>query len=151
VNSVEASVYFNQPSVMAAAHVKQPPYPWEVCGNQIDYTPIRPNLPRDTYPALNKFTRVIIYNGDWDACVPYIDGEAWTSSMDYPVLSSWHAWYFKDYNLKQPTQVAGYATVYNTNFNFSFVTVKGGRHEVPETAPRQAFEMIYRLVNGLPF
>lgn len=93
INSVEASAYFNQPSVMQAMHVKKPPYLWSVCANQISYTSTRPNLPRDTYPALNKFTRVLIYNGDWDACVPYTDNEAWTSSMNYPMQASWHPWY----------------------------------------------------------
>ena len=38
---------------------------------QIDYSSTRPNLPRDTYPLLNEHIRVLIYNGDWDACVPY--------------------------------------------------------------------------------
>ena len=30
------------------------------------------------YPFLNEHIRVLIYNGDWDACVPYTDNEAWT-------------------------------------------------------------------------
>jgi hypothetical protein len=92
---------------------------------------------------------VVVYNGDWDACVPYTDNEAWTSGMGYPVSSTWHPWYFPD-----PTygnQVAGYATVYDTPFGFTFITVKGGRHEVPETAPREAFEMIKRLLKGEAF
>jgi hypothetical protein len=93
INSVEASAYFNQPSVMSAIHVRKPPYMWSVCANQISYTSTRANLPRDTYPALNKFTRVLIYNGDWDACVPYTDNEAWTSGMGYPVAAAWHPWY----------------------------------------------------------
>lgn len=152
IDSVAASAYFNQPSVMAAIHVKKPPYIWSVCGNQIKYTSNRANLPRDTYPALNKFTRVLIYNGDWDACVPYTDNEAWTSGMGYPVSGDpWHPWYFYDASIKQPKQVAGYATVYQTTFGFTFITIKGGRHEVPETAPRQAYEMISRLLKGSSF
>ncbi len=35
--------------------------------------------------------------------------------------------------------------------SFAFVTVKGGRHEVPETAPGQAFELLTRLIDGTPF
>jgi len=151
INSIEASAYFNQPSVMAAIHVKKPPYVWSVCANQIHYDQNRANLTRDTYPALNKFLRVVIYNGDWDACVPYTDNEEWTSGMGYPIANAWHAWYFTDPSLKQPRQVAGYATVYRTDYNFTFITVKGGRHEVPETAPRQAYEMIHRLLVGKAF
>lgn len=151
IDSIAASAYFNQPSVMSAIHVKKPPYVWSVCGNQIKYTQSRPNLPRDTYPALNKFTRVVIYNGDWDACVPYTDNEAWTSGMGYPVAANWHPWYFTDPSLKQSQQVAGYATVYKTPHKFTYITIKGGRHEVPVTAPREAFEMIRRLVKDEDF
>ena len=75
-----------------------------------------------------------------------------------------------DPKIKNPKQVGGYATVYRTPYNFTFITVKGksksnfrlifkhfpdqltntlgGRHEVPETAPRQALEMITRMING---
>jgi len=35
--------------------------------------------------------------------------------------------------------------------SFEFITVKGGRHEVPETAPGQALEMIQRLLDGTDF
>ncbi len=32
--------------------------------------------------------QVLIYNGDWDACVPYTDNEAWTSGMGYEVTGA---------------------------------------------------------------
>jgi serine carboxypeptidase-like clade I len=35
--------------------------------------------------------------------------------------------------------------------SFEFITVRGGRHEVPETAPAQAMEMLNRLINGQAF
>lgn len=38
----------------------------------------RTNLPANTYPALVSSIRVVVFNGDWDACVPYTDGEGWT-------------------------------------------------------------------------
>jgi len=140
IDSIAGSMYFNQPDVIAAIHVKAQPIPWSTCGNQINYTSTRKNLPRDTYPSLVKRLRVLVYNGDWDACVPHTDGEAWTEGMGYAVASPWHPWLYKN-----GTQVAGYATRYAVN-NFTFVTVKGGRHEVPETAPEQALELIRRLV-----
>ena len=54
-------------------------------------------------------------------------------------------------------QVAGYATKYDVSNvgdkvgSFEFVTVKGGRHEVPESAPAQALEMLDRLLTGTDF
>lgn len=145
INSIAGSAYFNQPAVIAAAHVKKQPIPWSTCGNQIRYTSTRKNLPRDTYPALIKRLRVVIYNGDWDACVPHTDGEAWTEGMGYAEAAPWHAWKYKN-----GTQVAGYAIRY-AEHNFTFITVKGGRHEVPETAPEQALELVRRLVAGENF
>lgn len=61
--------------------------------------------------------------------------------------------------------VAGYATVYDASGvtttdssilgaygnSFTFVTVKGGRHEVPETAPAQALDMLSRLLGNTGF
>ena len=63
IDSIAGSAYFNQPSVIAAAHVKKQPIEWSTCGNQIHYTSTRPNLPRDTYPGLISSIRVVIYNG----------------------------------------------------------------------------------------
>lgn len=146
IDSVAGSKYFNQPAVIAAAHLVKQPFPWSTCGNQIHYTSTRKNLPRDTYPGLVKRLRVLVYNGDWDACVPYTDGEAWTEGMGYAVAKPWHAWTYK-----AGTQVAGWATRYATPTNFTFITVKGGRHEVPETAPEQALEMLRKLVTGEHF
>jgi len=139
INSILGSAWMNQPEVIAAAHVKKQAFKWSTCGNQIHYSSTRTNLPRDTYPFLVKHIKVTIYNGDWDACVPYTDNEAWTEGMGYSVKTPWHAWTYNG------NQVGGYATTYTAN-DFTFVTVKGGRHEVPETAPAQAFEMIHRIV-----
>jgi hypothetical protein len=139
INSISGSAYLNQPQVIDALHVEKQKFPWSVCGNQIDYTPNRPNLPRDTYPALIANMRVLIFNGDWDACVPYTDNEAWTEGMGLKVADDWHPWMYGG-------QVGGYATRYFGPNNFTFITIKGGRHEVPETAPEQSSEMLRRLL-----
>lgn len=44
------------------------------------------------YPFLLDNINVLIYNGDWDACVPYTDNEAWTSGMGLDVQTPWHTW-----------------------------------------------------------
>ena len=68
------------------------------------------------YPTLISNYRVLIYNGNIDACVPYIGDEAWTSGLGFAVDKSWHQWLLDD-------QVAGYATTYKNN-NFTFITVR---------------------------
>ena len=159
IDSRRASAYLNQPEVIAAIHVKalKPGKRWATCGSADGwaYKSTRANLPRDTYPFLIKNIRVVIYNGDWDSCVPYPDNEAWTSGMGFPLATSGGAWHAWSYNCSDDgsAQVAGYATNYDVGAapGFSFVTVKGGRHEVPETAPGQALELITRLTQGIVF
>jgi len=156
IDSRAASGYANQPSVWQAIHVKDPGFTWGVCttAKGWSYMRSRPNLPRDTYPALIQNYRVVIYNGDWDACVPYTDNQGWTEGMGYSVNRSWHAWLYTGES-GTTGQVAGYATRYNTQSKpgagFEFITIRGGRHEVPETAPAQALEMLNRILNGTAF
>ncbi len=155
INSIAASDYMNQDDVITAIHVKKQDFRWATCGanSKWMYNRTRPNLPRDTYPLLNDHIRVVIYNGDWDACVPYTDNEMWTSGMGYEVEHDWHPWFYNDKTLngKNRQQLGGYSTRYNSPHNFTFITIRGGRHEVPETAPKRAFEMLRRLLQGSQF
>ena len=232
-----------QPAVIAAAHVRKQPFEWSTCGNQIQYTSTRKNLPRDTYPALVKRLRVVIYNGDWHpsnpnpnpiyngdshasnpnphpyphphpnphphphphphanphphphphqatgtpACrtpTPRRGRAAWASprrhrgtrgatrttrrwpatrscvtatsnqtstptpNQSNPGATGLYGGYDKDKWLPRARVV--WWQRYAAN-NFTFITVKGGRHEVPETAPEQAFELVRRLVSGESF
>jgi len=147
INSYEASMYLNRADVQAAMHVTAAKVTdWHVCGAAPgwDYTSTRPNLPRDTYPLLVDNLNVLVYNGDWDACVPYPDGEGWVGSLNKTITSPWHAW---DAN----GHVGGYATKYAVKGSLQFITVKGCRHEVPETQPEKAFVMINKFLDGEAF
>ena len=127
VNTYEASAYLNRPDVREALHVEAAGVKnWMVCGSAEgwQYTSTRPNLPRDTYPKL-KHLEVLIYNGDWDACVPYTDNEAWTLGMGYAIVKPWHPWEYKDGPYQQ---IGGYAIEFDVPGRFVFTTVRGGRH-----------------------
>jgi hypothetical protein len=156
IDSRAASGYLNQADVQAAIHVQPINRCWSVCSTPSGwrYTSTARNLPRDTYPYLIDNLRVLIFNGDWDACVPYTDNEAWTTNMGYAVSNDWHLWTYTSTN-NEPDQVAGYAVTYTTGGTglsaFTFATVKGGRHEVPESAPAQGLELLSRLINGVSF
>ena len=158
VNTYEASAYLNRPDVRKALHVEAAGVKdWMVCGSAEgwQYTSTRPNLPRDTYPKL-KHLDVLIYNGDWDACVPYTDNEAWTTGMGFAAKSPWAPWTYDPtdpMDTSAGAQVGGYATVFDVpgadaaDASFTFTTVRGGRHEVPETAPFKALAMITRFTS----
>ena len=87
IDSRAASDYLNDKFVMEAIHVQNPGYCWSVCSSAPGwhYTSTRPDLPTDTYPFLLKNIDVVVFNGDWDACVPYTDNDGWTKSMGFPV------------------------------------------------------------------
>jgi cathepsin A (carboxypeptidase C)/serine carboxypeptidase-like clade 1 len=74
--------------------------------------------------------------------------------MGFPVKSAWHAWKYTSLS-GAVDQVAGYATSYDVSAlgggSFEFVTIKGGRHEAPESAPAQSLEMLTRALDGTPF
>lgn len=157
IDSAAASGYLNRPDVMEAIHVRDPGNCWSVCSQARGWTyqSTRPNLPRDTYPFLVDNIQVLVYNGDWDACVPFTDNEGWTENMGFPVKTAWHPWTYTSTDGNE-NQVAGYAVEYDTNSgktdddavkgSFEFITVRGGRHEVPETSPAQALNMLERLI-----
>jgi len=152
IDNTAAFHYLNQDEVMEAIHVRKPDFKWRICGTVQGWTydETRPNLPRDTYPFLEEHIRSIIYNGDWDACVPYTDNQAWTRDMGYDINEDWHQWFYKLPGSNEE-QVGGYATRYESKNNFTFMTIRGGRHEVPETAPEASYEMLRRLISGEEF
>lgn len=162
IDSAAASGYLNDPAVMEAIHVREPGYCWSVCGQQAgwSYKSTRPNLPRDTYPLLVQNIQVVIYNGDWDACVPFTDNEDWTENMGFPVRTAWHPWTYTSTSGAE-NQVAGYSVEYDISSgevddnshsgSFEFITVRGGRHEVPETSPAQALQMLDNMFNNRRF
>ena len=130
IDSVDASNYMNRPDVQLALHARDPGYCWAVCNHVAGwkYTSTRENLPRDLYPRLVSRLKVVIYNGDMDACVPYTDNEAWTENMKFPLKKQWHPWSYNSGN-STGTQVAGYVIEYDVSHmgkgSFEFKTVRG--------------------------
>lgn len=95
IDGIAAGAYLNTASVQTSINVisaAQYYGTWDVCSNKVDYTSTASNLPKNVYPALISKYRVLIYNGDVDACVPYNDNEMWTSGMGYTASAAWHAW-----------------------------------------------------------
>ncbi len=77
IDSYAATTYLMNPDVQKAIHVKPINYCWASCNSirEFKYHQNQPNLPRDMYPYIISKIRVLIYNGDWDACVPYTDNQ----------------------------------------------------------------------------
>jgi len=154
IDSGALSNYLNTPAVTKALHVEDARSYWQqwtICSNTIDYTSTARDLPRDVYPTLAANYRVLIFNGDYDACVPIIDNEIWTEGaaarQGWSVTKPWHAW------LTAEQQVAGYATEYSVpgNGSFAFTTVHGSGHMVPQYQPQFAHQMLTTFLSGKSF
>jgi len=142
IDGISAEAYLNDDGVRKAIHVVNSSIvpDWTVCTN-INYDGNMDSL-LGLYPSLIQKYRTLIYNGDVDCCVPYTDNEMWTSSLGYPIKTDWRPWTYND-------QVAGYVTVYDQN-DFTFATIKGAGHMVPQFKPPQALAMFQRFLNNQP-
>lgn len=135
--------WLNLPEVREALHAPSESfYGYKVGlypGGKWNYDSTRAHL-LNIYPTLTASYRALIYNGDFDACVPYIGMEAWTRSLGFKVKDNWRPWIVAN-------QVAGYVTTYDHN-NFTTATVKGSGHMVPQYKGREALSMLTRFLQG---
>ena len=138
--------YFNDPAVQAAFHVN-PNIQWSLCSNNgtFQYNRDQQDERVTIYPTLTKQAgyQVLVYNGEADLCVPYTDNEYWTRSMNYTVDSAWAAWAV---NGEEGPYVGGYRIKYANNFTFA--TVRGAGHMVPETRPEAALTLFVNHITG---
>jgi len=139
--------YLSDPAVVTALHVKT-----GVSG--MTYRKTVADL-RPLYLSLIKKYRVLIYSGDVDACVPYYGSEEWTRELGLTLKNSWRPW--KSGSLDKPNDLsikAGYVMTYtvpNQPFDFTFLTVNGAGHMVPQHKPVRALTMISRFFDNKPF
>lgn len=79
IDAGAATAYLNRPEVKQALHV--PPAfdrtigKWVLCTNKLLYSRNQPSLLPDYRDFIIPRIRVLVYNGDGDACVPYNGNE----------------------------------------------------------------------------
>jgi len=147
IDAGAATKYLNTDAVQAALHVAVAKKSWVICGG-IHYSSDSGSLLPHYKATLVPQIRVLIFNGDVDACVPYNGNEWWTSSLGLPVVKPWRSWLVDE-------QVAGYVTSYVDDSAYkanglTFLTVKGSGHMVPQFRPKQAYAMFERFTSGTP-
>jgi serine carboxypeptidase-like clade 1 len=129
--------YFDSPVVRKAWHVDQVKLDhWTTCYN-IDYSSTIPDE-RPMYHTLIANMRILIYNGDADACVPWVGNEEWTRSMGYPVTEAWRPW---DVKAAGREWVGGFVTEYGKNF--TFLTIKHAGHMVRHNTHTHSLSAVF--------
>ncbi|KAF8015378.1 hypothetical protein BT93_H1014 [Corymbia citriodora subsp. variegata] len=145
VDDEVAVAWLNDEAVRKAIHAAPASVagPWWICARRVmdsysrdagSMIPYHKSLTSQGY-------RVLIYSGDHDRRVPFTGTQAWTRSIGYKIIDEWRPWMTND-------QVAGYLQGYDNNF--TFLTIKGAGHTVPQTKPREALEFYSRWLDGKP-
>lgn len=138
--------WFNQADVKAAFHVAAD-IDWSLCSNNgtFNYNSDIADERTTIYPTLTQKAgyKVLVYNGEADLCVPYTDNEWWTRTMNYSVIKPWAAWMVQG---DEGPYVGGYKIQYA--HNFTFATVRGAGHMVPETRPQSSLIMMKSHIFG---
>jgi len=105
------------------------------------------------YPELVKKLRILIFNGDADACVPYIGNEEWISDLEsqgvFTESKAWTPW-FTGSSSAAP---AGYVTEYDVpgaSHGFTFATVRLAGHMVSTFQPEAGFDLFSRFISAQP-
>lgn len=102
------------------------------------------------WPELAKRLRVLVYNGDADACVPYNGNEDWIFGLEEQGLlretKPWTPWFTSNH-----VAPAGYITKYQapgSTTDFAFVTLRLAGHMAPTFQPEASLVMFTDFLAG---
>ncbi|ETO17406.1 hypothetical protein RFI_19915 [Reticulomyxa filosa] len=142
------SIYLNKKEVKQAIHVPEDMvWAWRD-GRWPRYTKTQTNLIPYYQQWVNKY-RILIYFGDVDSSVPYNGGYEWTMGLGYPIIEAFRPW-----TTNGQTLMGGYVQVYatdNPSLNFTYATVRGAGHMVPQYKPKQSLVMFQMFLQNKTF
>ena len=141
------ALWLAKPEVVEALHVK-------AGTGGMKYGPRDKDDLRPLYKTLAQKYRLLIYSGDTDMCVPYVGTEEWTRELGFTQVEGWRPWLAGTNAAPNGTATAGYVTTYaagDAGHNFTFLTVKGAGHMVPQFKPVASLTFLERFFNQQPF
>mmetsp|Transcript_12623 Transcript_12623/g.12702 ORF Transcript_12623/g.12702 Transcript_12623/m.12702 type:complete len:248 (+) Transcript_12623:560-1303(+) len=131
--------YFLNQTVRIAFNIPDSIPPWAFC-IFLDYTEDLVHGSLYVFPFLIRAgLRIWVYSGDCDGGTPFIGTREWISSLNLPIKQKYTSWYVDD-------QVAGFYIEYE---GLTFITVKGGGHNIPEWKRPEAWHMIRSFLDGI--
>jgi len=138
-----AADYLNRPDVQSAIHVVGTVV-WQDCsdnvGNLYNLTDVlAPMMP--VYQQLINTTKlsILVYSGDDDSVCATLGSQQWIWNLGFNVTKEWAQW-------TMDGQVAGFLVQFQ---GFSFATVHGAGHMVPQTRPAQGLALFKSYLAGM--
>jgi len=138
--------FLNQPSVQQAIGVSRQ---WTECSDGVN---VRFGVDRqesfrfDIPTVMSAGYRTLIYSGDKDLICNYVGGISLLQSMRWPGQNNWNAASNVTWNVQG--QVAGWA---KASGPLTWLQVHNAGHMVPMDQPKNALDMLFRLLNNKPF
>lgn len=139
-------VWVNQSAVRKALHVPLDAhfYSFDNAEGFVYRSTEKSVMPFYRHLALETDVRVLIYNGDTDPGLNTIVAQNWTNALGLATRAKWRPW-----TVDGRQRVGGYVTEFEGDF--SFLTIRGAGHMVPEYKPEASFEFLQRWLRNEPF
>jgi len=132
----QLTYYLNRADVQQAIGAK--PAVWASCSNNLNYDTLNYSMV-PYYEAIFRLKpsiKVLIYSGDVDVMtVPYTYTQTCIYELSGTPLSNWQPWFVNGVT-------AGYTESFST---YTYATIRGGGHEVPQYQPLSAYHMFKRF------
>jgi len=137
------TIYLNNSIVREALHIPLDAFFFsQDDGNDFNYTLTERDLqPFYIHVATNTQLRALVYNGDADPGINSFISQNWTASLGLKEIEGWRPW-----TLDGKQRMGGYVTSYEGDF--SFLTIRGSGHMVPEFKPPAALEFLTRWLRN---
>ncbi|XP_053204748.1 lysosomal protective protein-like [Panonychus citri] len=97
-----------------------------------------PSLKKQVIASIKAGKRGLIYNGDTDMVCDFLGDQWFSDQLGFKQIGKYKPWYVDN-------QVAGFVKNYE---GFSYATVRGSGHTVPEYRPAAALYMIERFLSN---
>ena len=147
-DSLGVLTFMNNATIKKNIHADRFKGTWGICNQSV-------NINYQLYPEgsywiykelINEGLRIMVYSGDVDAAVPYTGTKWWINLLagekELEVTNKWKSWYIpaEKGRSKKELQVGGNFVQFKENF--TFVTVRGAGHMVPQFTPKAAYIMM---------
>jgi serine carboxypeptidase-like clade 1 len=141
LDAYAATTYLNRPDVQKAFHVKVG-IQWGIC-SRLPYTNNRGSVLPEYAAVRAMGMDILTYSGDVDSSVPYTGTARWAAAIGGPLLPNTTEWTQWTFNQPDGPQVGGHVTYYES---FTYTTVRGSGHMVPQYRPDAAWNMFISWV-----